>query len=161
VNVRRLTFATCGFAAFLCLCSVSAASAQPSLARYLDDDSDRVELRNGRGLAALTARGGIHGTLGRGTLRIVDLKRGAETQINVYGAEDVKRVNDRVTVYRGRGLDFYVLQGWWKVRIQGRDIDAGAVVHGRLSLRGSAGTYLLRDQSEEDWPTRLRVFQLG
>jgi hypothetical protein len=161
VNVRRLLPAICGLVVFVCLASVTSASAAPSLARYLSADTDRVELRDGYGMAAFNARGAIFGSIRRGTVRIVDLPRGGETAVSVNGAESVRVVNDRITVYRGRGISFYLQRGWWRVRIQGRDIDAGAAVHGRLALRGRSGTYSLRDGPASDWPSKRRVFRLG
>jgi hypothetical protein len=161
VSVRRLSTAICGLALFVCLTAVATASAAPSLDRYLAADTDRVELKNGYGLAVFTARGAMFGHIRRGTVRIVDLRRGAETKISVDGAETVKEVSDRVTVYRGRQINFYVERGWWRVRIEGRDIDAGAAVHGRLMLRGRAGTYSIRDEDPKDWPKKRRVFHLG
>jgi hypothetical protein len=161
VQLLKFLPLVCGLAIFVCLTSVASAPAAPSLTRYLAADTDRVELRNGRGVAALTARGAIFGYLGRGSVRIVDLPRGAETQISVDGAEKVDKVNDRTTVYSGRKISFYIERGWWKVRIRGRGIDAGAAVHGRLALKGQAGTYALRDGPFEDWPEQRRVFKLG
>jgi hypothetical protein len=160
VNVRRLLPAILGLAV-VCLTSVASASAAPSLGRYLAADTDRVELRNGRGIAAFHARGAMFGFVRRGSVRIVDLRRGAETTVSVDGAESVRRLSDRVTVYRGRRISFYVERGWWKVRLRGRGIDAGAAVHGRLALQGQAGTYALRDGAQQDWPRTRQVFRLG
>lgn len=161
MNVRRLLPAILGLALFVCLTSVATASAAPQLGRYLASDTDRVELRKGRGIAAFHARGAMFGFLRRGSVRIVDLPRGAETTISVDGAESVRRLSDRITVYRGRRISFYVERGWWKVRIQGRGIGAGAAVHGRLALQGQAGTYALRDGPHQDWPRTRQVFRLG
>jgi hypothetical protein len=161
VNLRPAFPAIVGLALFVCLSCVASASAAPSLARYDRADTERVELSNGRGLAVLQARGAIFGSIGRGTVRITDLPRGSATSISVYGAETVRRVDDRVTLYRGRDMSFYVERGWWKVRIQGENIDAGAAVKGRLTLRGQAGTYALRDGDPHPWPTQKRVFKLG
>jgi hypothetical protein len=160
VNVRRFLPAICGLVLFVGLTSVSAASAAP-LGRYLADDADRVELRNGRGFALFHARGAIFGYIRRGKVRIADLPRGAETRISVDGAETVKKINGQVTLYRGRRISFYVEGGWWRVRLQGHDIDAGAAVHGRLALRGRDGTYSLRDRDAKDWPEHRQVFRLG
>ncbi len=160
MNVRRLLPAAFGLVLVVCLATVATAAGAP-LARYLDADTDRVELRDGRGVAVLVARGAIFGSLGRGRLRIVDLRRGEQTEISVYGAESVRVVNDRVTIYRGRRISFYVEEGWWKVHVKGNNIDAGAAVHGRLALEGRAGVYSLRDGAPQDWPRHRRVFKLG
>ena len=161
MNVRQLLPLVCGLAIVVGLTPVASASAAPSLARYLGADTDRVELRNGRGVAEFVARGAVFGYVGRGSVRIVDLPRGADTEISVYGAERVHRVNGRTTVHRGRKISFYVEGGWWKVQIQGKDVDAGAAVHGRLALQGRAGRYALRDGPLRDWPRHRRVFKLG
>jgi hypothetical protein len=161
VNVRRFLPAICGLAVFVCLTSVASASAASGLARYLRADTDRVELENGHGLALFTARGAMFGYLGRGSVRITDLRRGRDTVTSVDGAEKVREINDRIKVYSGRKISFYVERGWWKVRIRGHNINAGAAVHGRLALKGRSGTFALRDGAPRDWPRHRRVFRLG
>jgi hypothetical protein len=161
VNVRRFLPAIFGLAVFVCLTSVASASGASGLARYLASDTDRVELENGHGVATFTARGAMFGYVRRGSVRIVDLRRGRDTVISVDGAERRREISDRVTVYRGRRISFYVERGWWKVRIQGHDIDAGAAVHGRLALKGRSGKFALRDGTSRDWPRQRRVFRLG
>jgi len=159
--VRPFLPAICALAVFVCLTSVASASGASGLARYLTSDTDRVELENGHGEAAFTARGAMFGYVRRGSVRIVDLRRGPDTAISVDGAENERKINNRITVYRGRRISFYVEKGWWKVRIQGHNIDAGAAVHGRLALKGRSGTFALRDGKPRDWPRHRRVFRLG
>lgn len=161
MSLRPFLPAILGLALFVGLTSIATASAAPSLTRYLAGDTDRVELKNGSGVAAFNARGAIFGFVRRGSVRIVDLPRGAKTTISVDGAEVVRQVNDRITVYRGRRISFYVERGWWKVRIAGNDINAGAAVNGLLALKGRAGTYSLRDGPSRDWPRVRQVFRLG
>jgi hypothetical protein len=161
MGVRRFLPIICGIVVVVFLTAVSSPSAAPpSLARYAGADKDRVDLRNGRGIAVFHARGAIIGEFARGRLRIVDLPRGLETTISVYGAEKVKEINDRTTVYIGRGISFYIEKGWWRARIQGRGIDVGAAVHGTLALVGR-GRYSIRDGDFRAWPSERRVFQLG
>ncbi|HEX2505677.1 MAG TPA: hypothetical protein VHK22_05655 [Gaiellaceae bacterium] len=161
MNLRPILPAVCGVGLFVCLCSVASASAAPSLARYRAADTDWVVLTDGRGTAALGGRGGVLCQLGRGSVRIVDMPKGGETEIGVSGAERVRKINGRTTVYSGRRIGFRVERGWWKIRVQGKNIDASAAVHGRLALRGTAGTFSLRDGAARDWPRHRRVFRLG
>jgi hypothetical protein len=162
VSVRRHLPIVCGLVVVIFLTAVSSPSAAPpSLARYMSADKDRVELRNGRGIAFFRARGAIIGEFARGRLRIVDLPRGLETEISVFGAEKTKEINDRTTVYMGRDISFYIEKGWWSARIQGRGIDVGAAVHGTLALVGRAGRYSIRDGDFRAWPNEQRVFRLG
>jgi hypothetical protein len=159
--MRHFVFLTLGIVFAASLVAPSAWADPPSLERYRSADKDRVELENGRGVALFRVRGGLLGYFGRGAVRITDLPRGVETEIEVDGEENVRRVNDRTVVYSGRAVSFYLLGGWWRARIQGRGIDVGAQVHGSLALVGRAGTYRLRDGDEHKWPEKRRVFQLG
>jgi hypothetical protein len=162
VNLRRHLPIVCGLVLVVFLTAVSSPSAAPrSLARYMSADKDRVELRNGRGIALFHARGAMFGALRRGRLRIVDLPRGLETEVEVDGAETIKEIDERTTVYIGRDLRFYIEKGWWRARIQGRGIYAGAAVHGTLALVGRAGRYSIRDGDFRAWPKKRRVFRLG
>jgi hypothetical protein len=161
VNVRRHFPAICGIAVVVLLTSVASASAADPLSRYMSVDKDRVELKHGRGMAVFTTRGAIIGSLRRGSLRIVDLPRGRKTASSVSGAERIRQINERTTVYAGRDISFLIEKGWWKARIQGRGIYAGAAVHGTLALVGTAGRYAIRDGAVHHWPETRRVFRLG
>jgi hypothetical protein len=163
MGARRFLPIICGIVLVIFLTAVSSPSAAPpSLERYAAADKDRVDLRRGQGIAVFRARGAIFGALRRWSrLRIVDLPRGLETEISVDGAEEIKVINDRTTVYIGRDMLFRIEKGWWHARIQGRGIFAGAAVHGTLALRGTAGKYSIGDGDFRAWPNQRRVFHLG
>jgi hypothetical protein len=161
MSVRRLLPIICGIVVVAFLTALASPSAAAPLERYMSADKDRVDLRNGRGIASFHARGAIFGALGRGRLRIVDLPRGMETEISVDGAERIREIDDRTTVYIGRDISFYIEKGWWRARLQGRGIFAGAAVHGTLALVGRAGKYSIRDEDFRAWPKERRVFRLG
>jgi hypothetical protein len=161
MDARRFLPIIFGIVFVVFLTAVASPSAAPPLERYMSADKDRVDLRNGRGIAGFHARGAIFGAFKRGRLRIVDLRRGLETEIRVDGAEKIKEIDDRTTVYIGRDIRFYIEKGWWRTRIQGRGIYAGAAVHGTLALVGRAGRFSIRDGDFRAWPRELRVFQLG
>jgi hypothetical protein len=161
MDARRFLPIICGIVLVVFLTAFASPSAAAPLERYMSADKDRVELRNGRGIADFRARGAIFGALRQGRLRIVDLPRGMETEISVDGAERIREINDRTTVYIGRDISFYIEKGWWRARIQGRGIFAGAAVHGTLALVGRAGRYSIRDGDARAWPKERRVFRLG
>jgi hypothetical protein len=94
MDVRRFLPIICGVVVVVVSLTVvsSPSAAPPSLARYASADKDRVILENGRGVALFRVRGGLFGYFARGTLRITDLPRGAETEIGVDGAEAMRRV---------------------------------------------------------------------
>jgi hypothetical protein len=161
MGARRYLPIICGIVAVVFLTALASPSAAAPLDRYMAADKDRVELRNGRGIAVFHARGAIFGALKHGRLRIVDLPRGMDTEISVDGAERIREINDRTTVYIGDDISFYIEKGWWRARIQGRGIDVGAAVHGTLALVGRAGRFSIRDGDFRAWPKQRRVFRLG
>lgn len=161
--MRRPLLVGLGLVLFAGLVAASNGAATPAPERYLRGGEESAVLDNGRGVAALNARGGV--VLGnvwkRGKVRITDLPAGPKTTVRVSGCERKKRVNTRTIVCAGRDLGFGVYGGRWRVRISGGDIDASAVLRGSLGLAGSSGTFSLRGGRERDWPTQRRVFRLG
>ncbi len=155
-------FAIFGLCLFLGLTVVAPAAGAPAgLERLAAADTDYVDLKDGRGTAVFKVRGGMFGHVGRGTLRVVDLPRGKQTTVSVDGAERVRYVNDLVTVYGGRELNFYIYGGWWRVQMKGRNIDASAVARGRLVLFGRSGEYQIDYGDWAAWPEERRIFRLG
>ncbi len=147
------------------LAVVSAAVIAPtgsaqSLDRYLTAGGT-LSLRDGRGSADVIARGGILGQVDRGRVLIRDLREGAETDINVWGADWRRVIDSRTTVYGGRSLRFRALGGAWRVRVKGRGIDASAAGRGSVTLRGEDGTFSVDGGSYRDWPEDATRFRYG
>lgn len=124
--------------------------------------TDGVQLANGRGLATIVSReGAILGSVGRGSVTIRDLPHGERTSVQVWGCEQRRRLNRRTRVCAGRDVRFVVRYGAWRVTMRGRDIDASAVVEGRLTLAGTAGTFSLDGGDSLSWPRSAETFDLG
>lgn len=139
-----------------------APGADARLDRFFAEGGDSIALENGRGTAIVVSEeGAVLGTLGRGTLIVVDVRRGPPTDVEVSGCETRRRPNVRTLVCSGRGISFSVVGGAWRAVIRGRGINASAVLSGTVTLQGSAGTYSLRHADERPWPQVARTFRLG
>jgi hypothetical protein len=126
------------------------------------EGAQTVLLCDGVGVADLRARGSVLGQLARGRVRIRNLPDSVGTEINVYGAEWRRSIDENTTVYGGWGLRFRALGGAWRVRIRGRAIDASAVGRGALRLWGTAGTFAIdRDECNRAWPEEATTFRYG
>ncbi|MDQ3865244.1 MAG: hypothetical protein M3304_00230 [Actinomycetota bacterium] len=123
--------------------------------------TEGVQLANGRGFATFVGReGAILGSVGRGTVTIQDFVGGESTSVEVFGCERRRRPALRTRVCIGRHLRFVVRFGAWRVTMRGRGIDASAVVEGRLTLRGKAGTYSIGGSDPRRWPRSVERFEL-
>ena len=123
--------------------------------------TEGVQLMNGRGFATFVSHeGAILGSVGRGSVTIQDFVDGAGTSIQVFGCERRRRPALRTRVCSGRHLRFVVRFGAWRVTMRGRNIDASAVVEGRLTLRGRAGTYSIGGSDRRGWPRSVERFEL-
>jgi hypothetical protein len=123
--------------------------------------SGTLSLREGAGVADVIARGGILGQVDRGRVFIRDLRDGADTDINVWGADWRRVIDSRTTVYGGRSLRFRALGGAWRVRMKGRGIDASAAGRGSVTLRGEDGEFSVDGGSHRDWPEDATRFRYG
>lgn len=138
------------------------AGAQAGLDRFVSGAPDSVSLTRGRGTAVFVSRdGAILGTVARGRLTITDLPGPPRTMIDVSGCERRRRLGPHRIRCAGRDITFSILDGTWAAAIQGRGINASAVLTGTLRLKGRAGTYSLRGGPEYQWPRVARIFVLG
>ena len=145
----------------LALVLVAVPTAAAQLERYVDAGGGTLSLRDGKGVAHVVGRGGILGSVARGRVRIRDLPDRAGTKISVSGAEWSRVIDARTTVYGGRDLRFRALEGAWAVRIAGRGIDASAGGRGRVTLKGSAGTFSVDGDDYRRWPEDRTTFRYG
>ena len=146
-------------AAVVAVITAPAAGAQ-TFDRYLTAGGT-LSLRDGVGSASVLARGGIIGKVDRGRVRIRDLRDDGETDINVWGEEWSREIDSRTTVYGGADLRFRALGGAWRVRMNGRAIDASAAGRGFVLLRGADGTFAIDGDSYRDWPDEVSRFRFG
>lgn len=123
------------------------------------------EISGGKGRAVVTRVGAIFLDVGRGRVRIVDLRGGRPPfhRCNKAG----RRVSPTTFEYRGRGLSCRVYSrrgGPWQLIMQGRGISASGIVRGSLTLdaarRGPLGVFKIGDRAERRWPRNPRTFVL-
>ncbi|HZB22475.1 MAG TPA: hypothetical protein VE444_01395 [Gaiellaceae bacterium] len=148
---------------FLTLCALAVPAAAFGLPRAIGDGTLAVRDLNGFFVVQAT-RGAIVGRCDKCTLRIEELRGDTEIDPRVFGANvavdlDGDGDNDR----------FFVRDGRWKligggaflVRVSNAtDADISLVGRGRVSLRGTAGTYSVNGGDSLAVETELTTFQL-
>ena len=138
-----------------------AANATSALDRYVQGSSSTLSLQRGVGTAIVRSDdGAMLGTMRSGRIVIFDAPRGAVTEMTVSGCT-MRRIEGSTTVCRGQNLSFSIVDGRWRVTLQGRGIHASAVVRGWARLRGTRGTYRIDDGPRRRWPRFARTFTLG
>ena len=127
-----------------------------------------VQLENGNGRAALSKRGALFISLGRGRIRVVDLPGAGRPNISAPCQRRARRVSARTVEIRGRNLGCRIWSGDdggpWQVIIRGRGINASGSVLGSLTLdgvdRGPTGSFKIADRSSQSWPRTARTYVL-
>jgi hypothetical protein len=127
-----------------------------------------VELLNGNGRAALTRRGALFVSLGRGRIRVVDLAGGGRPNLNPPCQRRARRVNARTIEIRGRNIGCRIWSGDdggpWQVIIRGRRISASGSVLGSLTLdavdSGATGVYRIAGGAWRAWPRTAHTYVL-
>jgi hypothetical protein len=118
-----------------------------------------LSLRGGRGVAVVSAHGAVLGSLRRGRL-VVTIPRGSHAVAAVFGAEVRRKLGARRTLYRGHGIRYRVFRGAWRLRIEGRGVNASAAARGTFGLAGGRGFFSVADRPYRHWPTVYRRFRL-
>src|SRR6187551_1171791 len=86
-------------------------------ARMLPGDGTLV-VDNGRGAVTVKARGGIIGRFDSGRLVVEDPVEGDGSGPIVYGAERIRDLGGRRTLYIGEDVRFRMIGGYYRVQIQ-------------------------------------------
>jgi hypothetical protein len=102
-------------------------------ARMLPGDGT-VVVDNGRGAVTVKARGGIIGRFDSGRLIVEDPVEGDGSGPIVYGAERIRDLGGRRTLYIGEDVRFRMIGGYYRVQIQAVGIDVSAVGRGTVTL---------------------------
>ena len=131
--------------------------------------AELFQLRDGKGRAALTRRGSVFITLGRGRIRVVDLPGAGRPNLSPPCRRRAQRVSLRTIEIRGRSIGCRIWSGdnggRWQVIIRGRGINASGSVLGSLTLdgadRGPTGAYWIAGRSWQDWPRSARTYVLN
>ena len=143
-------------AATLVLAPAAAAAATANAVR----GETGIELVSGNGLASLSLRGAVLGTVARGTVTIRVRPGPGTVEIFVLGHEWTRELADGGTMYGGDGIRFRVFRGAWRVRVQGSRINVSAVGRGTVGIRGS-GRYSLAGGPYQRWPASYRTIELA
>lgn len=130
--------------------------------------AELIELRGGKGRAAVTKRGSLLVNIGSGRLRIVDLVGQGRPNLSDRCQSRARRVSPRTVQIRGRNIGCFISSdengGPWQVIMRGRRISASGVVKGSLTLdgadRGDPGQYRIAGGEWRRWPRTAQTFGL-
>jgi hypothetical protein len=92
---------------------------------------------NARGLVTVRARGGIIGRFDSGRLVMEDLYDGDGSGPIVYGADRVRELGPRTTLYIGEDIRFRLIGGAYRVSVNAYGMDISVVGRGTAMLDGS------------------------
>ena len=118
-----------------------------------------LSVRAGRGEIVLQVRGAVIGRVNVGKLTLTDDNPYDEQEPDVRGQLRARprQLTDAKTIYQGRQIRFRVLDGSYRLRIDGTGINLSAVGRGWVVLQGDVrfdnpGTYSLNGQPYEPIP---------
>ncbi len=122
-----------------------------------------LDLQRGNGRAAVTGRGSLFVTIGRGRLRIVDASGPGRPNYNC--SRRPRRVSSRTVELRGSSIGCRIWSGGrWQAIMTGRRISAGGRVLGSLTLdavdQGPTGRYRIGGGSWHNWPRSVQTRRL-
>jgi hypothetical protein len=111
-----------------------------ALARPAGINDGTLSVQDGNGKIVIGARGGVIGSIGKGSVTISDPVDGDGTGPIVTGDDfpPIER-NDTTTTWRGTRVRFRIIGGAFKVWVKGRGINLSVVGRGNITLAG-AGT---------------------
>jgi hypothetical protein len=115
-------------------------------ARTLGPNDGTLSVKDARGIITIQGRGGVIGTLAKGSVTITDPIDGDGTGPIITGDDfpPVER-SDTTTTWRGNKVRFRIIGGWFKIVVRGRGINASFVGKGNVILNGAGteddGTY--------------------
>jgi hypothetical protein len=127
-----------------------------------------LSIRNGRGEIVLQVKGAVIGRVGSGKLTLTDSDPYDEQEPEVRGRlkPRPKPLSDATTVYQGRQIRFRVMEGSYRLKIEGMGINLSAVGRGWVVLDGderfsNVGVFSLNGDPYEPIPyertERLKV----
>jgi hypothetical protein len=115
-------------------------------ARTSGPNDGTLSVKDARGIITIQGRGGVIGTIARGSVTITDPIDGDGTGPIITGDDfpPVER-SDTTTTWRGTKVRFRIIGGWFKIVLRGRGINASFVGKGNVILNGAGtdddGTY--------------------
>ena len=115
-------------------------------ARTSGPNDGTLSVKDARGIITIQGRGGVIGTLAKGSVTITDPVDGDGTGPIITGDDfpPVER-SDTTTTWRGNKVRFRIIGGWLQIVVRGRGINASVVGKGNVILNGAGteddGTY--------------------
>lgn len=123
----------------------------------MDDGS--LSIKNGRGIFIVQVKGAVIGRMASGKLTVTDTNPYDEQVPDIRGRirPKPKPINDATTVYQGQQIRFRVMEGNYRLRIEGVGVNLSAVGRGWAVLDGddrfdSVGMYSLNGDPYEPIP---------
>ena len=121
---------------------------------------------NARGLVTIRARGGLIGRYDSGRMVIDDPFEGDGSGPIVYGADRIRELGPRTTLYIGEDVRFRLIGGAYRVTVNATGMDISAVGRGSVTLDGSGfaeqpGRFQINGGSWQSMPDDATRLTLG
>jgi hypothetical protein len=121
---------------------------------------------NARGVVIVRAKGGIIGRFDSGRLIVEDPIEGDGSGPIVYGADRIRELGPKSTLYIGEDVRFRLIGGLYRVQIQAIGVDVSAVGRGTVVLDGSGfteqpGRFSINGGSFQPMPNAATRYTLG
>jgi hypothetical protein len=110
-----------------------------SAARPLGSTDGTLSVQDARGVITIQGRGGVIGSVAKGSVLINDPIDGDGTGPIVTGDEWSKDKTDTATIWGGTKVRFRIIGGTFKIVVRGRGINLSFVGKGNIIVNG-AGT---------------------
>jgi len=129
-----------------------------SSARPAANAPGSLSIRNGRGEVVLQVKGAVIGRVASGKVTLKDSDPYDEQEPEVHGRlKPPKPLSDATTVYQGRQIRFRVMEGSYRLKIEGRGINLSGVGRGWVILDGderfsNVGVFSLNGEPYEPIP---------
>jgi hypothetical protein len=105
-------------------------------ARPLGQNDGTLSVKEARGVMTIQGRGGVIGSLGKGSVTINDPIDGDGTGPIVTGGEWSRDKSETATVWGGTKVRFRIIGGTFKVVVRARGINLSFVGKGNVILNG-------------------------
>jgi hypothetical protein len=154
---RLLTFAMLALA----LTVTAGAGARPA-----GPNDGTLSVKDARGIVTVQGRGGVIGTLAKGSVTITDPIDGDGTGPIITG-DDFPPIDrsETTTTWRGNKVRFRIIGGWFKIVVRGRGINVSFVGKGNVILNGAGtdddGTYAVNGSEYNIIPAFALPFALS
>ena len=128
-----------------------------SFARPMPPGDGTLVITKGRGTIVLQVKGAVIGRMGNGKLTLTDNDPYDEQTPVVRHARSRLQVNDAMTVYKGQKIRYRMVEGSYRLKLEGTGIELSAVGRGWVTFDGddrfeSDGMYSLNGTDFEPIP---------